>query len=260
MTVMLSISIRRIMDSMKRLHTHAQHFLRSPALVQELVGHSDIKKHDIVYDLGAGTGVISSVLARRVKRVVAVELEPETYEKLVENTRRYDNVETRRADILTVTIPKVPYKIFANIPFSHSSRVVHRYSEADNPPASMYLIVQRQFAQKLLDSREHFTSELGAQLGPFFAVRIRRPLRRTDFWPHPAVDTVLLEIRQRPEPLLPLDMRTNYQKFVSRCFRDYPHFLNVVRAAEQNHTKPSHLDSEQWVGLYHSTLKNFDRR
>lgn len=52
---------------MKRLHTYAQqHFLRSPRLVAELIGHSNIRKNDTVYDLGAGSGVIASVLARRL--------------------------------------------------------------------------------------------------------------------------------------------------------------------------------------------------
>ena len=48
---------------MKRLADYSQYFLRRPQLIKELVGHSSIKKTDVVYDIGAGSGVISAVLA-----------------------------------------------------------------------------------------------------------------------------------------------------------------------------------------------------
>lgn len=60
---------------MSRNHVYAQHFLRNPRVVAELVGHSNIRKNDTVYDLGAGSGVITSVLARRAKNIIAVEIE-----------------------------------------------------------------------------------------------------------------------------------------------------------------------------------------
>src|SRR4051812_28038866 len=53
---------------MPRLHTYSQHFLRSPRIVAELIGHSNVRKNDIVYDLGAGSGVIASVLANKCKK------------------------------------------------------------------------------------------------------------------------------------------------------------------------------------------------
>lgn len=54
---------------MKRLAEYSQYFLQSPELVKELIGHSNIRKNDTVYDIGAGSGTISSVLAQRAKRV-----------------------------------------------------------------------------------------------------------------------------------------------------------------------------------------------
>ena len=111
---------------MKRLHTYSQHFLRSPAFIKELVGHSNIRKNDVVYDLGAGSGAISAVLATRCKHVVAVELETATLAVLRRNMKRYDNVDVVAADILSVPLPAEPFKIFANIPFHVSSALVRR--------------------------------------------------------------------------------------------------------------------------------------
>ena len=97
-----------------RSHTHAQHFLRGKSLIAELIGHSNIRKNDLVYDLGAGTGAIASVLAGRCKQVVAVEIEPVALAKLRQNMAEYSNVEVVKSDILALSPPSEPYKIAAS--------------------------------------------------------------------------------------------------------------------------------------------------
>lgn len=241
---------------MSRSHTHAQHFLRSPRLVAELIGHSNVRKNDTVYDLGAGSGVITSVLAKRCRKVVAVEIEPNVLGKLRENTKALSNVTVLEQDILGVVPPDTPYKIFANIPFSFSADIVRKFTGTDRPPKSMYLIVQKQFAMKLVPDDRRFTSQLGAEISPWFNVRIRRPLRKTDFTPPPAVDTVLLEIKPRETPLLSTAEKNNYREFVATCFARQKYFTSLPReqvgiSAER---KPSELTPEQWVRLY-ATMK-----
>lgn len=237
---------------MTRWDKYSQHFLSSPRLVAELIGHSNIRKNDVVYDLGAGSGVISSVLARRCKQVIAVEMEKDALAKLRTNLAQHENVTILDADILTLQEPEQPYKIFANIPFDISAAVVRKFTGAANPPKSMYLVTQRQFARKLVPGDNHFTSQLGAIVGPWFSVRVRRPLKRTDFTPPPAVDTVLLEIRQREEPLLSRTVSEQYNEFVTRSFSQQKYFQSLPRAAAGISTelRPSQLTLEQWVQLY----------
>lgn len=237
---------------MSRLHTHSQHFLRSPRLVHELVGHSNLRKNDLVYDLGAGSGVITSVLAQRCRQVVAVEVEPQALAKLRHNTGRYNNVEVVEQDIMTMPLPEGRYKIFSNIPFSLSSPIITRLATASSPPVAIYLIVQRQFARKIVPSDQHFTSLLGAQLAPWWKARIRKPLKRTDFTPPPAVDTVLLELRPHEEPLLPASEQAGYRDFVEQCYKSQTYFTSLGRAAAgiDPERKPSELSPAQWVALY----------
>ena len=238
---------------MARSHTHAQHFLRSPRLVVELIGHSNIRKNDTVYDLGAGSGVITSVLARRCKQVVAVEIEPVALEKLQRNVGQLENVTIVKQDILQLIPPAEPYKIFANIPFSLSSDTVRKFTFATRPPKSMYLITQKQFARKLVPGDNHFTSQLGAEIGVLYTVRVRKPLRKTDFTPPPAVDTVLLEIKQRETPLIPNEQLTQYRKLVARCFTDQKYFARLQRPFSPE-LRPSQLTLKQWLALY-ATIK-----
>jgi len=240
---------------MARLHQHDQHFLRSPRIVAELIGHSNIRKNDTVCDLGAGSGIISSVLSGRVKQVYAVEHEPKALALLKKNLAHVENVSIIDIDILSFTPPSSPYKIFANIPFSLSSDIVRHYLFHKNPPKACFLIVQRQFARKLVPGDDHFTSQLSAELSPLYTMRIRKPLRKTDFTPPPAVDTVLLEFKRREQPLITNKAESAaYRTFAQQCFSDQRFYQSVVSRTQtvSPELRPSQLTPEQSIALFRS--------
>ena len=233
---------------MKRLvANYSQHFLRDSHLIGELVGHSNIRKNDTAIDIGAGTGGITVVLSRRSARVLAYEAEPVAAKKLRENMSNLENVKVIEQDFLQAELPNGPYKVFANIPFSLSSPIVHKLCEAERSPKSIYLVLQKQFAQKLIVTGDHFHGALGMMIAPWWTTRIRRPLRRTDFTPPPAVDTALLEIKRREELLLSRESMQDYMKFVERCFAE-PKFFATTHPPRD--IKPSQMTPEQWVALY----------
>ena len=238
----------------RQVATHSQHFLRNPRLIAELIGHSNIRRGDLVIDIGAGSGAITAVLARRCRQVLAYENEPGILNKLQQNMRRHKNVKVIAQDFLQAKLPDEPYKVFANIPFHLSADIVRKLTNNDetHTPQAIYLIVQKQFAQKIVPSDRHFTSQLGTQLAPWWQTRIRRPLRRTDFTPPPAVDTVLLELKPRPEPLLSTLERDKYQSFVAKCYASQKVFATIPRAEAgiNPERKPSELTPEEWVRLY----------
>lgn len=238
----------------RQVATHSQHFLRNPCLIAELIGHSNIRRGDLVIDIGAGSGAITAVLARRCQQVLAYENEPGILNKLQQNMRRHKNVKVIAQDFLQAKLPDEPYKVFANIPFHLSADIVRKLTSNNemHAPRSIYLIVQKQFAQKIVPSDWHFTSKLGTQLAPWWQTRIRRPLRRTDFTPPPAVDTVLLELKPQSEPLLSTLERDKYQSFVAKCYASQKVFATIPRAEAgiNPERKPSELTPEEWVRLY----------
>jgi 23S rRNA (adenine-N6)-dimethyltransferase len=176
----------------------SQHFLRSPRLALILIGHSNLKKRDTVIEIGAGSGVITSALAHRVKHVIAIEPDHLTATKLRDNLakRHIENVEIVEKDFLDYDLPTIPYKVFSNPPFHLSSKIIHKLIEADNSPESFYFILQKQFALKLLNTDRHYTSQLGLQLIQKYQTKIRLPLKSTDFTPPPAVPTIFFEAKK----------------------------------------------------------------
>ena len=239
---------------MKRLHTYSQNLLRNPQLIRELFERTSLRRDATVIDIGAGTGTISSVLARQVRNVIAVEFEPRMFSKLRENMEHYPNVTIYEGDFLTMDLPKIPYSIFANIPFHLSSPIINRLVETDLPPESVYLIVQKQFGRKLIADTDpgHFTSQLGMIVGALYETKIRKNLDRTDFFPHPAVDTVFLQMIRRETPLVEPKRMEAYKKFTTECFSDPKKLakLPIEIVGLQKGGSPSRLTIAQWVTLF----------
>ena len=240
---------------MKRLASYSQNFLRSPKLVESLINQSNLHKDDIVFDIGAGSGVISSALAKKVAKVVAIEFDPRAGKILIGNMKPYPNVSVKIGDVMKMNFPTTPYKIFANIPFHLSSPIVQRFINSPMSPEAAYLIVQKQFGRKLIATdTSHFTGQLGMLLGAEYKVKIIKSLRKTDFWPHPAVDTVCIEMIKRPKSLVPKNRLSAYTQFTIQCFSDPKKLakmpLNVIGQAPG--ASPSRLSLDQWILLFNS--------
>jgi len=237
---------------MQRLPALSQHFLRSPLIVKRLLGHTTIKKTDVVYDFGAGSGVVASALAGAAKKVVAVEVDERILPTLQKNLQKFSNVQVMRADVLTMLLPTGPYKVFANIPFDLSSPIVRRLCQAPNPPDAIYLVVQEQFARKLLPDNPGYSNQLGITIGVNFAVRIRYRLRPYDFSPRPNVPTVLLELLHRPAPLIAAGQQPAFTLFVTNAFTNPRHFwqLPLGSLGVPAKASPSTLTLAQWVSLF----------
>lgn len=233
---------------MSRIHTKSQNFLRSPKIVKILLGHSKLSKTDIILDIGAGSGVITSVLAEKFPNIVAYENEPEAYKKLQKNLKD-TSVKIKKQSFLDAKLPDEPYSIFSNIPFSISSKILEKLTDAKNSPNKIYILCQKQFAKKLLCENDNFTSMLGSQLTPWWHVKIRLPMKKTDYTPPPAVDTVFLELKKRTEILLPENKKQKYYDFVQKCYLDYSFFLKVTKDKNLPE-KPSKLNRKQWLFLF----------
>lgn len=236
---------------MARKHTISQNFLRSPKLALMLVGHTNIRKKDFTLDIGAGSGVFTYALSKKSARVLAIEADRETFQKLRSNTRNLENVEILNADFLKFHLSKLPadYKICANIPFHLSSPILTKLKNSNNQPKSAYFILQKQFAKKLVSSDTHFTSALGAKIFPFFAAKIKKPLCKTDFTPPPAVDTVFFELKRREIPLIPHEEMAEFDNFIDKMFAS-PEFYKKHAGVKFKTKKPSELKGENWIEIW----------
>lgn len=241
----------------------AQNFLKSPKLVCRLVAKSAINPSDIVYDIGAGKGIITAELARVATRVIAIEKDSQLANKLRVHFRAHDNVEIVVRDFLEHKISERDYKIFANIPYNITARVMRKILYEPPLPSESYLILQKEAGKKFSGRPKETLFSVLAK--PFFEFRLLAELRRTDFKPMPKVDSVFLLVRRRSSPLIEKANEFSYRQFVQHGFcRWKPHLKSAYKdifsykqwkrlSGELKfplNATPTELSFEQWLGLF----------
>lgn len=243
----------------------AQNFLRSSKLVRLLLDTSSISSSDIVYEIGSGRGIITAELARNARKVVAIEKDPMLARKLCTRFQALDNVDIITGDFLQYHIPHNEYKVFANIPYNVTADIIRKILYGTPVPSEAYLIIQKEAAQKFSGTPRETQFSILAK--PLFELQIIRELRRTDFEPIPGVDSVFLQIKKRPWPLVQKADISLYHTFIRYGFGRWKHNLKLIfkpifTYPQWKHLSrdlcfpldatPSHLTFEQWFGLFES--------
>jgi 23S rRNA (adenine-N6)-dimethyltransferase len=193
-----------------------QNFLRRTTAIERLIARSALSPSDVVYDIGAGAGALTALLARRVGRVVAIEKDEALCRQLRRRFAAWPNVIVRSADFMEYHLPRSPYKVVANPPFDLTAAIVTKLTGAAMPPDDAFLALQAEAAERYCGRpRETLASLL---LGPFFDATIVHRFRRDDFVPAPGVDVVMLRLRKRGPPLVEHHRRRLYRDFVVTGF------------------------------------------
>jgi 23S rRNA (adenine-N6)-dimethyltransferase len=215
----------------------SRHFLRSRSLAAAIVAGADISPRDLVVDIGAGSGRLTAELARVARRVVAIELEP----RLAAGLRgRWPNVHVVAGDALAVPLPDEPFRVVANIPFAHTSELLHRLLDDPRLPlVRADLIVEWGVAVKR--GLPAPSSVSGVLWGAFHELRVERKLPADAFDPPPGCDAGVLVATRRMRPLIAPGELPAYRRFVADAFR---------RGRRIGGALPRDLDAHQWAERY----------
>jgi len=237
-----------------------QHFLKSPRLAHSLVQQASIESSDLVVEIGAGNGILTHELARRAARVVAVEVDPSLAIPLLRRFSYHDKVLIVFGDFFDVPLPGQAFRIFGNIPFDKTTRLL-RYllDETEVPIRRADLIVQEGAAIK----RTRRWNLLNLCWAPWWAFTITRRITSRAFRPSPSVNAALLAISRKTNPLLPEQDKASFARFARTAWPE-----SDVRSAMRHHlparrlqilsrqcgfslsASPPDLDVHQWITLY----------
>lgn len=178
-----------------------QNFLISKTALGEIIATADLKPSDIVLEIGPGAGTLTQELAKRAKKVVAVEKDPSMVKVLEETLAIYKNVEIISGDILKFSLKNCPslttnYKIIANLPYYITSHLIRKLLESENPPETMVLMVQKEVAQRICANPPKM-SLLSVAVQFYAKPKIIAYVKKESFWPKPKVDSAIIKITPR---------------------------------------------------------------
>jgi 16S rRNA (adenine1518-N6/adenine1519-N6)-dimethyltransferase len=187
-----------------------QHFLIEPQLARRIAALAGAGPGVRVVEVGAGMGSLTVALADRGAEVVAVEVDPGLIPALAEAVGDRERVRVVEADAVDLDWSALlgpgpeTWTMAANLPYNVAVPVVLGALEREPRIARLLVMVQREVGERLAAvPGDAQYGGVSAKLGLRATARVVRPIARSVFWPVPNVDSVLVDVERRPEPLTP---------------------------------------------------------
>lgn len=187
--------------------TLGQNFLIDANILSILLTAALLNPRDTVLEVGAGLGVLTEWLARRVQRVLAVEKDPRLAAYLRERLRPCSNVTLIEADILDISLDELlrapVHRIVSNLPYSIAGRFLFAVAEAERTLDKIAVTVQKEVAERIAakpGSKQYGLLSVMLQLR--YHATIVRQISPTCFLPRPEVRSALLTLTARENPLV----------------------------------------------------------
>ncbi len=173
-----------------------QHFLIDASALRAIVDAADIKKGDLVLEIGPGLGVLTNALMSRGAEVVAVEQDRRfvtDHGSPITDHLRIIHGDAARME-WDELIGNRSWKFVSNLPYSITSLALRKALWSPNPPSVVLALVQREVAERAI-AKNKKTSLLSLMVA--LASREARIVKRVPagaFYPPPKVESAILKI------------------------------------------------------------------
>ena len=194
-----------------------QNFLINCDVLDDMVAAADLKKDDIILEVGPGFGTLTLELAKKVKKVIAIEQDKILIKALQENLKKenINNVEIIEGNVLRINsyshserseesqrkrsfatlrmTLNEDYRIVSNLPYQITSHFLRQFLEAESKPQDMTIMVQKEVAERICAKPDDM-SLLAVSVQFYGEPKIVRNVLKNCFWPEPKVDSAILKI------------------------------------------------------------------
>jgi 16S rRNA (adenine1518-N6/adenine1519-N6)-dimethyltransferase len=261
----------------------AQHWLRSEKALSKIVTAAELQQSDRVLEIGPGMGVLTRQLLSLAQAVVAVEIDRDLCQKLVQDLGNQDNFLLLQGDFLSLDLEanlvnfpsfQAPNKVVANIPYNITGLILEKLLGSIAEPntrlyESIVLLVQREIADRI-------TAKPGHKAYSALSVRVQYlaqcekicDVPAKAFYPPPKVDSAV--IRLYPQvPEIPAQNPRFLEQLIKLGFANRRKMLRknlssvmdrgAVSSLLENlklnpQARAEDLSVQDWVQLSHSIL------
>lgn len=180
-----------------------QHWLQDEYCLDAICDAADIASHDTVLEIGPGPGTLTEKLVKRAKHVVAVEFDEQLAKNLPDRVHA-KNLTVIQKDILSFDLASLPtnYKVVANIPYYLTSNLLRVLCESPNHFSKAAILIQKEVAERVC-AKPGEMSLLSVSVQFYCEVHLGEIVPAYLFTPPPKVDSQILELSYRPQPLFP---------------------------------------------------------
>jgi len=185
-----------------------QVFLKNQKIAQKIVKELEIKKGEIIVEIGPGTGFLTQELILSNEKIIAIEKDPKLIGYLKEKFANNKNLILIEGDIREILkeekIQEIiqskdynkGYKIVGNIPYyltSYLLRLLMNLQSKQNKPKLVVLMVQKEVAERIV-AQPPKMNLLAVLTQFYFQSKIIQIVKKGNFSPPPKVDSAIIKL------------------------------------------------------------------
>lgn len=226
-----------------------QNFLTDHNILTKITETADLSKEVNVIEIGPGIGSLSQYLLEEAAEVMAFEIDKSLIPILEETMAPYDNFTLVSEDILKVDLlseiqkfknPNLPIKVVANLPYYITTPILMHLIESKIPFSEFVVMMQKEVADRIAARpKTKAYGSLSIAVQYYMEASVAFIVPRTVFIPAPNVDSAILKMVRREEPLVEVEdeewfFKTMHSSFVHRRKT----LMNNMQAAFGKDSKP----------------------
>ena len=179
-----------------------QNFLKSGTALRKIIEAGEIKKDDVILEIGPGRGALTKQLLASSCQLIAVEKDKNLYELLknkFQNEISSGKLCLVHDDILDFKIESYKlsvktYKLVANIPYNITGAILKKFLAGENQPELMVLMVQHEVARRII-AKDGKESVLSLSVKAYGKPKMIAKVDKRYFSPAPKVDSAIIAIK-----------------------------------------------------------------
>lgn len=198
-----------------------QHFLTDRTALERIVQAVDPRPGETIIEIGPGRGALTDILAPRAARLLCVEVDPMLVPMLKARYADQSHVSIIEGDVLEVDLPSLApgaWALVGNVPYYITTPIIFQALRSPRP-SRMVFLVQREVAERVAappGSEEYGALSVNVQALARAEIVARVPAGA--FHPRPKVDSAILRLTPRPDPVVLPDEEVAFSRMVLGAF------------------------------------------
>ncbi len=180
-----------------------QHLMHNKKILTDIVKLAKIKQDEIVVELGGGKGALTELLAQTAGKLIVVEYDSKFVKILKKKMNDNPAVTIIQQDILQFQLPRKKFVVVANIPFAITTPIMKKLLiQPNNHFHRGVLLIEKGAAKRFTSSFVKDPYVMAWRM--WFDIRYEKFVSRRNFSPPPRVDTAIISIQRKVQPLVPV--------------------------------------------------------
>lgn len=223
-----------------------QNFLVDEEILTNIMEGAGLDENTCAMEIGPGIGTLTQEMAKRCRRVVAIELDDNLIPVLNETLENYENIKVVHGDALKIDFNELietekltNIKLVANLPYYVTTPIITKIFEERTTIESIVVMIQKEVGERIVarpGTKDYGSLSLLCQ---YYADSTKVcDVPPTSFIPKPKVDSMVIKMDIKRIPAVEVIDEDFFFKVIRHSF-------NMRRKTLWNSLKPIGLPEEK---------------